>query len=348
MAVTVGALVAMSTCQPPRVPVIVAANDRGTIVIQDTDSYTTGVVIRRADGSRVALVPPEGFRTWVHDVNDAGVMIGTNIRSRPDQPSNAEYVPTVWDASLAMTDLRPWIEQPGWPATSAYVQDINEHGLVVGGVQGSEFDARAQLFTWDSRTRTGGRLPVAVGGTDPHANAVNDAGVIVGWNHAGGARWTPYAGTWRHERLPGFVPEGINNRGDMVGHLGTPDSATGPAVWLAGARRPTPLSITGLELESDPPDYSFLGFTPTITESRMVVARTSFSVFETGTRVVDLRWASPSARPQQWQPTPEITNFHLADITPTGDAYGNVPYVGGAVWRADGRTEAIPTKPPPA
>jgi hypothetical protein len=232
-------------------------DDRGVIAgVSGQDARSP--VLREPDGTRreyEALAP--GWKVGIADLNNAGMVVGdrmgepvtvvirTPLTFRP-------RFPVAWDGSGRMTDLRPFLEGVLFDDIhmGGTAVDVNERGLVVGWSTYFEnilFDGVEQqrLFVWDSQTGKAVPVPAEVGGERPVATAVNDAGVIVGRNAAGGARWVPEGGTYRYESLGSFMPDDINSRGDMVGIVGPSPFAGVPSVWLADAPGPTALRDAG-------------------------------------------------------------------------------------------------------
>jgi hypothetical protein len=337
-------------CREPLRPAILAANGQGVIVMRHGTEPSHVVTVSRPGGPTVPLPKPEGLDINIVDVNGAGLIVG-HIAPPGSRGGGS---PAVWDANLNLTDLRTWLD-PG-PSSSWGLRDVNERGLAIGFESGAE---DMQILVWDHPSRTVRRVPPAIGGYLPYPQAVNDAGVIVGESTrlplgssegpSEGVRWIPDGRSWRRESLGTFHPIAINNRGDMAGVVRPSVSHARAAVWLAGAREPTLLSMEGLEAFDPSSDALWVTLEiGDISEDGMVVSSVKIQRHDIDTVNATVRWPSARSAPQIWAPTPEFPQFHIIDVTPDGDAYGNAGTAGAARWRADGRTEAVPNPPPTA
>lgn len=129
--------------------------------------------------------------------------------------------PTAFATTYQITELG---NLPGF--RSAIPTDINSEGTVAGYLTTPD---ASSAFVWDSHS---GMRSIA-GSTDYSvAEAVNDAGQVVGYAYVAGSGprafvWDTTAG-FRYLNIPGASQSyalDINNRGDVVGHLLYPQTA---------------------------------------------------------------------------------------------------------------------------
>jgi probable HAF family extracellular repeat protein len=143
-------------------------NDRGQIVgFLDSISSRRGFVWSREEGMRVLPHPPGDVELKPHDINNAGLIVGT---------MGGEVTPFqafLWDGQQFIELGIP----PGGTYSEAYA--INEDGLIVGtwGNQGVGNPAY-EGFVWQNGVMT--RLGPVLGAAQSGAGDVNNVGQIAG------------------------------------------------------------------------------------------------------------------------------------------------------------------------
>jgi len=109
--------------------------------------------------------------------------------------------------------------------TFGWAEDINDNGVVVGGVSGSS----SSVAMWSSGSVQ--TLPLLVGHTSGEAAALNNAGIVVGRSGFSTAvRWTPSVASLGNS-LGGntYSARGINDNGEIVGFY-----SGGAFLWRSG------------------------------------------------------------------------------------------------------------------
>jgi uncharacterized membrane protein len=132
-------------------------------------------------GKPLLLDEIDGFEFgYARQVNDEGVVVGSS------DDGSTWSVPVVW---------RNWQASVLWfprlRAEAAWADDVNEHGVIVGGMDMIDVADRAVAWVGDSLIR----LP----GQNATAHAVNDTGLIAGQVHFGftDGHTVSDAATWR-------------------------------------------------------------------------------------------------------------------------------------------------------
>jgi hypothetical protein len=272
-----------------------AINDSG-VMAGDTD--INHPVRFEPDRTRVPLDDPQGWDPMVIDINSAREVAGSVFDiSQPGAPAT---FPVVWDDQGRMVDLRPMIPHTGTPGVQAYATDINDEGLLVGWMYGTDASTSPPtdvqgIFVVDTRAGTGITFAGRV------AYAINDDGTVVGLGPGGFGRWVREEGAYRFEDTGGFDPMDIDDDSDMVGTIGSGQ----PAFWKHGDPAPTALPLDGLP-EGDGVDNAYLGNDDTI------VFNTRPADGSMSRRPV--RWRTPGSRPElfprgSWQ-SAEVWNLN--------------------------------------
>lgn len=173
--------------------------------------------------SALALpIPANAFSGQSSAINDSGVSAGWY------QTLKGSFAAR-WDAAGHMTRLGTLPDLP-----SALANGINDSGAIVGfAFTNDRLTTRAFLWHAD----TGMQALPDLGGNASLAQAINAAGVTVGWSYdAAGVlhavRWDA-SGTLTDLNPPGAISEalGINDRGDIVGWVFA-DGASASHAWL--------------------------------------------------------------------------------------------------------------------
>lgn len=185
-----------------------AINNRGEVVgvaVNELGSWRAFIWSERE--GMVDLGLPAGYFGEPHDINDAGVVVGNWIAN------DVGPRPFKWTKHSGVTDL----DVLGGHAGDA--SSINDHGDIVG------YAIRDGWFTGMKWTGRGSRpvvLATVEGGLQPWPQAINDRGLIVGWE------WPPNrdmaAVAWTspsHVQILPLDPAGraydVNDRGQIVG-----------------------------------------------------------------------------------------------------------------------------------
>lgn len=193
------------------------------------------VVVRHGSGSTLgvpsdssaAYTDPNGYRCKAGATDNKGLCPGNPGWFKAGSPAAAAS-PTMSEATSTESKTRsspPSVTGAHWAETdlgtlggkSSVATDINERGQVVGVSRAA--GGERHVFLWQGGTMTDlGLLSVRDRRSYP---IINDRGEVV-WNREGrhGVLWS--AGT---TRSLGFEARALNNRGQIVGVVGSPNSA---------------------------------------------------------------------------------------------------------------------------
>lgn len=184
------------------------------------DVSEQGVLLGTTSAGMVLYSPPTGFQLLPSAKPDAissdGTLVtGTDLGS----PSRAFRLPVG-----GAIEVLPLPATAG-PTSLAEGYDVNSSGIVVGKYQDAGFAWRAFRSAPGAESEDLGLLSGYGGG---YANAINDQGVIVGWNFSGpfnapsiGFLYDPVAGLSPLAPVPGYDESAaldINNSGYAVGY----------------------------------------------------------------------------------------------------------------------------------
>jgi len=218
-----GGVKELGTLQPT------AINNHGVIVGQCESEGPDPCVVSRGGVRRLHVTP--GGSGFVTDINEAGDIVGTV--SQGSQSNGA-----VWRRSQSdYTLLQPVSSPTGF--TSVIPRHINDWGVIIGSVETGEFKPRYTTI-W---TRTG--RPHILRALISQGVDINNSGVavLIGEAPAQALAWNIVRGTF--SRLPSLggidqpVPNGVNNRGQIVGSSATEDGQLHAVIW-SPRRVPTP------------------------------------------------------------------------------------------------------------
>jgi probable HAF family extracellular repeat protein len=207
-----------------------------------------GRAVIDVDGLKIDLGTLGGPNSWMNwgEINDFGQIVGFSETSVPD--------PNGEDICGFGTHLtcRPFLWQffhmsalPTLGGNNGQASAINDRGQIVGFAENTTEDSgcppnRIQLpVLWENGKAQA--LPTV--GSDPDGDAfwINDKGQAVGYS--GTCTAAVHAVSWENGTafpLPdlgtGAIAQGINNQGQIVGTVGSPDGATQyGALWQNGA-----------------------------------------------------------------------------------------------------------------
>jgi probable HAF family extracellular repeat protein len=200
------------------------------------------------DGFKLDLGTLGGLNSWMNwgEINDFGQVVGFSETNVPD--------PNGEDICGFGTHLtcRPFLWQffhmsalPTLGGNNAQASAINDRGQIAGFAENTTVDSgcppnRIQLpVLWEK----GKAQPLPTVGSDPDGVAfwINDQGQAVGYS--GTCTAALHAVSWENGTafpLPdlgtGAIAQGINNQGQIVGTVGSPDGTTQyGALWQNGA-----------------------------------------------------------------------------------------------------------------
>ncbi|HEY3520533.1 MAG TPA: hypothetical protein VGK80_05765 [Rhodanobacteraceae bacterium] len=179
----------------------------------DADQYT----------AQALAIPARAFSGQSSAINDSGVSAGWY------QSFKGSFAVS-WDATGHMTQLG---SLPGLPSSLA--NGINDSGAIVGFAFTNDF-LSSRAFVWHADT--GMQALADLGGDASLAQAINAAGMAVGWAYdpAGilhAVRWDA-SGAITDLNPPGAISEalGINDQGDVVGWVFAADASASHAyLW---------------------------------------------------------------------------------------------------------------------
>jgi probable HAF family extracellular repeat protein len=177
----------------------------------------------------IILAPlPGGQYAAASAVNDEGMVVGVS-----DDASGIQHA-VAWIDRVA-TSL-------GTLGSDSFATDVNRHGVVVGC---SEIPPRMyghfHPFVWSNGQITDlGTL----GGTSAWAEAINDAGEVVGFSQTAGGPHRAFR--WKDGQMTALATErpnqathayDIDNHGRIVGEAGALGGDTVPVIWDGGTPR---------------------------------------------------------------------------------------------------------------
>jgi probable HAF family extracellular repeat protein len=204
------------------------------------------------DGFKLDLGTLGGTNTWMNwgEINDFGQIVGYSETSVPD--------PNGEDICLFGTHLtcRPFLWQflhmialPTLGGNNGQASAINDGGQIVGFAENGALDSTCPPGTTNNRIAlpvlwekgTAKALPLVGNDTDGDAFWINDQGQAVGYS--GNCTTALHGVSWENGIVSplldlgtGAIAQGINNRGQIVGQVGSPDGTTFyAAVWQNGA-----------------------------------------------------------------------------------------------------------------
>ena len=183
---------------------IQAINDAGTAV----GSVAPGGVHVWNDGIPTAL----GIDGYADGINKSGAIVGTTLTGPISQ--GGQYVAFLYQDGVMHT-----LGTLGGDESHALA--INDRGVVAGWSYTTLGTRATRGFIYKDGVMTA--LPT-LGGRDSVATGINNHGVVIGW--AEDASEMPVGYLWDERGglraiAPGFNPSGINDRGAVVGSLGT-------------------------------------------------------------------------------------------------------------------------------
>jgi probable HAF family extracellular repeat protein len=203
-------------------------------------------------GFKLDLGTLGGTNTWMNwgEINDFGQIVGYSETAVPD--------PNGEDICLFGTHLtcQPFLWQflhmsalPTLGGNNGQASAINNRGQIVGFAENGALDTSCPTGTTNNRIAlpvmwengTAKALPLV--GNDPDGDAfwINDRGQAVGYS--GNCTTALHAVSWVNDTPStladlgnGGIAQGINNRGQIVGQVGSADGTTFyAAVWQNGA-----------------------------------------------------------------------------------------------------------------
>jgi probable HAF family extracellular repeat protein len=204
------------------------------------------------DGFKLDLGTLGGSNSWMNwgEINDFGQIVGYSETAVPDP--NGEDIcgfgthltcrPFLWQF-LHMSAL------PTLGGNNGQASAINDGGQIVGFAENGAVDSTCPPGTTNNRIAlpvlwekgTAKALPLV--GNDPDGDAfwINDQGQAVGYS--GNCTTALHGVSWENGIVSplldlgtGAIAQGINNRGQIVGQVGSPDGTTFyAAVWQNGA-----------------------------------------------------------------------------------------------------------------
>jgi probable HAF family extracellular repeat protein len=228
----------------------------GNLPTGQQDSFFGTLLNGRAlidvDGFKLDLGTLGGTNTWMNwgEINDFGQVVGYSETAVPD--------PNGEDICLFGTHLtcRPFLWQflhmsalPTLGGNNGQASAINDGGQIVGFAENGAVDSTCPPGTTNNRIAlpvlwekgTAKALPLV--GNDPDGDAfwINDQGQAVGYS--GNCTTALHGVSWENGIVSplldlgtGALAQGINNRGQIVGQVGSPDGTTFyAAVWQNGA-----------------------------------------------------------------------------------------------------------------
>jgi probable HAF family extracellular repeat protein len=228
----------------------------GNLPTGQQDSFFGTLLNGRAlidvDGFKLDLGTLGGTNTWMNwgEINDFGQVVGYSETAVPD--------PNGEDICLFGTHLtcRPFLWQflhmsalPTLGGNNGQASAINDGGQIVGFAENGAVDSTCPPGTTNNRIAlpvlwekgTAKALPLV--GNDPDGDAfwINDQGQAVGYS--GNCTTALHGVSWENGIVSplldlgtGAIAQGINNRDQIVGQVGSADGTTFyAAVWQNGA-----------------------------------------------------------------------------------------------------------------
>ena len=183
------------------------------------------------------------------EINDFGLIVGDSETAVPDP--NGEDIcgfgthltcrPFLWEFSK-MRAL------PTLGGNNGQASSINNRGQIVGFAENGALDTTCPAGTTNNRVAlpamwengTVKPLPLVSLDTDGDAMWINDLGQAVGYS--GNCTTAVHGASWKNNIISiladlgnGALAQSINNRGQIVGQVTSPDGSTSAAVWQKGA-----------------------------------------------------------------------------------------------------------------
>jgi probable HAF family extracellular repeat protein len=204
------------------------------------------------DGFKFDLGTLGGTNTWMNwgEINDFGQIVGYSETAVPDP--NGEDIcgfgthltcqPFLWQV-FHMSAL------PTLGGNNGQASAINNRGQIVGFAENGALDTSCPPGTINNRIalpvlwKKGNAQPLPLVGSDVDGDAfwINDQGQAVGYSGncttaIHGASWVNNTVTTLQDLGTGAIAQGINNRGQIAGQVGSADGSTFyAAVWQNGA-----------------------------------------------------------------------------------------------------------------
>ena len=203
------------------------------------------------DGFKLDLGTLGGTNTTSNwgEINDFGLIVGESETAVPDP--NGEDIcgfgthltcrPFLWEFSK-MRAL------PTLGGNNGQASSINNRGQIVGFAENGALDPTCTAGITNNRIALPAKwengavkpLPLVTGDFDGDAMWINDLGQAVGYS--GNCLVATHGASWEHGVVSilqdlghGAIAQGINNRGQIVGQIGSADGSTAiGGVWLDG------------------------------------------------------------------------------------------------------------------
>jgi probable HAF family extracellular repeat protein len=240
------------------------------------------------DGFKLDLGTLGGTNTSSNwgEINDFGLIVGDSETAVPDP--NGEDIcgfgthltcrPFLWE----FPKLRAL---PTLGGNNGQASSINNRGQIVGFAENGALDPTCTAGITNNRIALPAKwengtvkpLPLVTGDFDGTAFWINDMGQAVGYS--GNCLVATHGASWEHGVVStlqdlgnGAIAQSINNRGQIVGQIGSADGSTSiGGVWLNGKDGP----VTGIVL----PQGDAIGLASGINDQGQVVGSTLDSKF---------------------------------------------------------------------
>ena len=247
-----------------------------------------GRALINVDGHYVDLGTLGGPNSWMNfgEINDLAQVVGDSETAVPDP--NGEDIcgfgthltcrPFLWE----FPKMRAL---PTLGGNNGQASSINSHGQIVGFAENGALDPTCTAGITNNRIAlpamwengTVKPLPLVTGDFDGDAFWINDLGQAVGYS--GNCLVATHGASWEHGVVTtlqdlgnGAIAQSINNRGQIVGQIGSADGSTAiGGVWLNGKGG----AVTGIVL----PQGDAIGLASGINDLGQVVGSTLDSKF---------------------------------------------------------------------
>jgi len=204
------------------------------------------------DGFKLDLGTLGGTNTWMNwgEINDFGQIVGYSETAVPDP--NGEDICGFGTHLTCQPFLWQFLQMSALPTlggNNGQASAINDGGQIVGFAENGALDTTCPPGTTNNRIAlpvmwergTAKALPLVGNDTDGDAFWINDQGQAVGYS--GNCTTAIHGVSWENGTVSplldlgtGAIAQGINNRGQIVGQVGSPDGKTFyAAVWQHGA-----------------------------------------------------------------------------------------------------------------
>lgn len=220
------------------------------------------------------------------EINDFGQIVGESETAAPDP--NGEDICGFGTHRIC----RPFLWQlfhmkalPTLGGNNGQASSINNRGQIVGFAENGALDTTCPAGIANNRIALPAKwqngtvkpLPLVTGDVDGDAFWINDLGQAVGYS--GNCVTATHGASWEHGVIStlqdlghGAIAQGINNRGQIVGQIGSADGSTAiGGVWLNGKDGP----VTGIAL----PQGDAIALATGINDQGQVVGSTLDSKF---------------------------------------------------------------------